>query len=385
MRKTEYIKNLLNTPKSPLALGFFACLKDPSIINLGTAENRLISDLILPLIQSKPDFTPYDLTYPAGMCSTKAEKAICELYKDHFGIPNAEPGEFVFGSGISFLVEKIGLVLCEPGDVVLIPKPCYGCFEPDLQQSRCKVEYIDLNHLPEKPNENARLLILTNPGNPLGNLIESPEKVLEWAYQNENLHIVTDDIYALSNREGKKYQSIAGLKNANPQKVHQFYGLSKDWGLAGFNVGIFWSKNKEMVDMMKTANGCAKLSSETNYILNKLWSNKELRDKIISESQKRHKKNYELFTGLLKENGIEYIDCENSLFIMVNLNKYANTPEKEMELFKFLYEKHKIHILPGYNGFKYETPGWFRVCFSFEESVLREGVKRLKEGLNEFK
>ena len=204
MKKTQYIINLENSPKSPLPSGFMACMKDPSIINLGTAENRLLADIILPLLKDKSDLTPYDLTYPAGFLSSDTEKYICELYKDYFGILNAEVGEFCFGTGISLLVEKIGLVLCEPGDVVLIPKPAYGCFEPDLQQCRCIVEYIDLDKLPEKPNEKAKLLILTNPGNPVGKEIENPEKLLEWAYQNKDLHIVTDDIYALSNRTGKK-------------------------------------------------------------------------------------------------------------------------------------------------------------------------------------
>jgi hypothetical protein len=37
--------------------------------------------------------------------------------------------------GISYLVEQLGLVLCEPGDIVLIVKRA-SVFEPDLIQCR---------------------------------------------------------------------------------------------------------------------------------------------------------------------------------------------------------------------------------------------------------
>ncbi len=127
------------------------------------------------------------------------------------------------------------------------------------------------------------------------------------------------------------------------------------------------------------------MSSEQNYIMVKVWENKERRDKIIEESIKRNKASYELLCSLLKEIGVEYIPCENSLFIMINLNKYANTPEKEMEVFTTLYEKYKVHILPGYNGFKYDTPGWYRVCFSLDENLLREGVKKIKQFIDDQK
>lgn len=379
MRKTSFIKNLESGPKSALSIGFVACLNDPTIINLGTAENHLINDFLLPIFRERPEFQPEDFTYFAS--SKKLLDAVAQLYRDYFGMKDAQGDEIMLGSGIAFLVEKIGLVLCEEGDVVLIPKPCYGCFEPDLQQCKCKVQYIDLDNLPEKPPENAKLLILTNPGNPIGDTIKDQDKLLEWAYQVPDLHIVTDDVYALSNRKGEDYVSIAAHPKADPMKVHQFYGISKDWGLAGLHVGFFWTKNKELLQMMQLAAGCFHLSSDTIQILTRMFSDIPLRDKMISEFRKRLTVQYDKTMKLLKDSGFEVNGCDNSLFIMVNLSDIAGTPEKEIEVFKTLIQRFKVHILPGYNGFHCDNAGWFRLCFSIKWELVEEGINRLKKAV----
>lgn len=381
MRKTKFIQNLEKTPLSPLAFGYQECAKDPSVINLGTAESHLIDDYLLPLAQSRPSFSSYNFTYSGSFNTSDLEKNICSLYKDHFNIKDCEPGEFCFGSGISLLVQCLGLVLCEEGDVVLIPKPCYGCFEPDMQMSKCKVEYIDLNNLPSTPPPKTRLLLLTNPGNPLGDRIKDIDKLLKWAYQNPDVHVVTDEVYALSNRKGEPFKSIVSYDGVDKKRTHHLYGISKDWGLAGYHVGIFWSKNKEMVKMMNLAKGCFSLSSDTIYMMNKIWENKTLRDEMIMKFQERLKVQFGLVTRLLKEGGIEFLDCDNSLFIMINLEDLAGDEKKEMDLFMTLIKRFKVHILPGLNGFRYEKPGWFRLCYTMQENVLVEGMKRLVDGV----
>jgi histidinol-phosphate/aromatic aminotransferase/cobyric acid decarboxylase-like protein len=178
-RQTPFIQHLDTCPKSPLGEGFMTCGFNKDIVNLGTAENRLLGPEILPLFQSQPELTPTSLTYQAAGNNLSLRSALADLYRDWFGIKEAQPDQFLFGCGISYLVEQLGLVLCEPGNVVLIPKPAYGAFEPDLIQSCATVVYIDLENLPAKPPEKSRLLILTNPGNPVGDLITDQDNAVK--------------------------------------------------------------------------------------------------------------------------------------------------------------------------------------------------------------
>lgn len=386
IKQTPYIRRLKSSPVSPLSEGYVACLNDPSIINLGTAENRIMDDLLLPIIENRKGITTKDETYFADTVRPLQE-ALASLYRDYFDIKDAKPSQFLFGSGIAFLVEKLGLVLCDESDVVLIPKPCYGCFEPDLVQCGAKVEYIDLNSLPEKPPENARLLILTNPGNPIGDLIDDPAELLDWCYQNPNLHIVTDDVYALSNRTGKEYHSIAGLKNAKPEVVHQYYGMSKDWGLAGCHVGFFWTRNQELFDLMRIGCGCFHLSSDTEWLCCRLLDQKYgNRDKWIKLFKERLISNEEKLLKCLDDGKIGYRKCENSLFILIDLRDIVKgSKEKELEVWRSLMKDYKIHILPGAAGFHMDEPGFYRVIFSIPIDDVIKGAQNLIRGVNELR
>ncbi|KAK8838650.1 hypothetical protein M9Y10_032686 [Tritrichomonas musculus] len=388
LKQTRYIQRLKAAPESPLWEGYWACSKDPNIINLGTAENRVMDELLQPIIEHRKGITTKDETYFANL-EGQLNDALASLYHDYFDIKEAKPSQFLFGSGIAFLVEKLGLVLCDgdDGDIILIPKPCYGCFEPDLSACAAKVEYIDLDHLPEKPPEKARLLILTNPGNPIGDIIENPEKILEWCYQNPYLHVVTDDVYALSNRHGKSYHSIAGLKNAKPEVVHQFYGMSKDWGLAGCNVGFFWTRNNELLDLMRIARGCFHLSSDTQWLCIRLLDQKYgVRDNWIKQFRKNLSINETKMMKILDDGQISYRKCENSLFLMIDLRDLVKgSKEKELDVWRSLMLKYKVHILPGAAGFHMDEPGFYRVIFSIPDAELTQGLQNLVKGVQELR
>lgn len=376
MQKTNFIKHIETSPKSPLGIGFEKCSKNPDIINLGTAENRLMNDWLLPKLKDWSDFTPASMLYSAGQLP-QLNSDIASLYRDHFGIKDAKPENIIPSVGVAFLVQCIGYVLCDPGDIVLIPKPCYGCFEQDIYPCKCKVEYIDLNNLPPSPPEKSRLLILTNPGNPYGDIIPDQDKLIKWALSNPNLHIVTDDIYALSNRRGEPYISIAGRSDIDPMRVHQFYGISKDWGLAGFHVSFFFTRNMEMMQLMKEAAGTTFISSDTLYSTAKLFKDHKWRDEFIIESRKRLQMNEEFAVKLLREANIPVREADNSLFFMIDLTEFVKTEEEEMKLYVQLADEYKVHILPGKAGFFCDTPGWFRLCFSTQHELLEEGLKRL--------
>ncbi|EAX93708.1 aminotransferase, classes I and II family protein [Trichomonas vaginalis G3] len=379
-KKTKYLEHLEKKPVPILGIGFMKCATNPKVVNLGTAENHLLDDFLVPLCQSRPEFTADHLTYGGGMHTENLRKGLAKLYEDHLGMKNVNPDQILFGSGISHLVERISFAFCEKGDLVLIPAPAYGCFEPDMYPCGCDFQYIDLNNLPPAPPENAKILLLTNPGNPIGEIIPNISEVLKWAFQNPNLHVFTDDVYALSMR-GQTYTSIMSHPDADPLRTHHLYGISKDWGMAGFHIGIFYTPVKEVFQAVKTCMGCYCMGSDTCQILERIFCDYELRDKMIQTSKDRLIKNLDITEKALKEGGIEFLHCDGSLFIMINLSDIAPDVESEKSLWLDLIEKHNVHILPGANGFKYPVPGWFRLCFSVTEENLVLGLKYLVDGV----
>jgi aspartate/methionine/tyrosine aminotransferase len=368
----------LQASPTPLGEGFTACAFNKDIINFGTAENLLLGDYLCSLLRSQPDQVATNLTSQAALSDLPLRGALADLYEDYFGIAKATPNHFVFGCGVSFLIERLGLVFCNPGDIVLIPKPCYGSFARDLQMSGAEVVYIDLQNLPPAPPPTAKMLILTNPGNPIGDIIGDQAGLLAWAYRVPDLHIITDDIYALSNRKGEKYHSIAGRRDAKPERVHQVYGVSKDWGLAGMHVGFFWTRDEAVYRVVKEACRTYRLPSDTVIALTKLFGNKILRDEIIGAYKVRLIESERITIEKLTEAGIGIVRADSSLFVMIDMSDVGGeSEEREVEVFRELLYKYRVHVIPGYTSFHWANPGWYRLCFPTPEPQLVEGLDRL--------
>jgi len=88
------------------------------------------------------------------------------------------------------------------------------------------------------------------------------KECLEWAYK-KNIHVISDEIYAISIFEGYKLNTMAQiwLKQLEDPTldadylhylenyVHIVGGLSKDFGISGFRVGIIYTRNQDIMNI----------------------------------------------------------------------------------------------------------------------------------------
>jgi aspartate/methionine/tyrosine aminotransferase len=344
----------------------------------------MMGDRILPILRNRPEESVSNLT--SNTSYPELRTAITSFYTDCLHFPNVDPANFVFGCGISYLIERLGLILCAPGEVALIPRPCYGCFEPDLLPSGAAIVFIDLKNLPPSPPPHARLLLLTDPGNPYGRRVQNAETILEWAYQAPDLHIVVDDVYAMSNRRGETFYSIPGRTYARPDRVHQLYGISKDWGMAGPHLGFFYTRNQDLLKLMLLASRTYRLSSDTATAIARLIGDKPARDEYLRLYRERLITNAKMTIDTLTAAGISVTDCENSLFFVIDLRDIAGRDnEQELEIWKKLLYDYEVHVLPGAAGFRIPEPGFFRLCYTAPVSELTVGLERLVTGVRELR
>jgi aspartate/methionine/tyrosine aminotransferase len=60
--------------------------------------------------------------------------------------------------------------------------------------------------------------------------------------------------------------------------------------------------------------------------------------------------------------------------------------ENDIEFTKFLYEKYNLKVMPGtFMSRENVGNGYIRVPLVYDEELMRDSLKRLKDGLNEFK
>ncbi|GBM64252.1 putative inactive 1-aminocyclopropane-1-carboxylate synthase-like protein 2 [Araneus ventricosus] len=104
------------------------------------------------------------------------------------------------------------------------------------------------------PKQVVKALLLINPSNPLGD-IYSPELLLDiFSFCNEqNLHVIMDEVYALSvfNGSPEFYSTLKFPVLPNKNKVHVLYGISKDFGIAGLRIGAIHTRCKPLKNCLK--------------------------------------------------------------------------------------------------------------------------------------
>ena len=110
--------------------------KNPSgILALAIAENKLMRDEIVEHINSHMNITPWHLTYGHGTYgSIELRNAIAEFITEVFR-PSMNIGEehLAVCNGAGSAVDNLAFCVGEPGEGILVGRPLYVGFFPDLE------------------------------------------------------------------------------------------------------------------------------------------------------------------------------------------------------------------------------------------------------------
>ncbi|WOH10215.1 hypothetical protein DCAR_0729680 [Daucus carota subsp. sativus] len=345
------------------------------------------------------------------------------LFQDYHGLPafkNAlvdfmseirgnkvkfNPDNLVLTAGATSANETLMFCLAEPGDAFLLPTPYYPGFDRDLKW-RTGVEIVPIQctssngfritesaleqayKQAHKLNLRVKGVLVTNPSNPLGTTLSLYElNLLVNFIEAKEIHLISDEIYSGTAFRSPSFVSITEVLMDRKlmdsdvwDRVHIVYSLSKDLGLPGFRVGAIYSNDDMVVAAATKMSSFGLVSSQTQYLLSAMLSDKEFTENYIYENQTRLRKRHEMLVSGLKKTGISCLDSNASLFCWVDMRHLlsSKTFDAEMELWKQIVYKVGLNISPG-SSCHCAEPGWFRVCFAnMSEETLEVALTRIK-------
>eukprot|EP00252_Welwitschia_mirabilis_P004948 TRINITY_DN15297_c0_g1_i1.p1 TRINITY_DN15297_c0_g1~~TRINITY_DN15297_c0_g1_i1.p1 ORF type:complete len:541 (+),score=112.52 TRINITY_DN15297_c0_g1_i1:445-2067(+) len=419
--------NVADGDNSPYYRGWKAYQENPyhassnrdGIIQMGLADNQLSLDLIedwlkLHLEVSSPeanDDTSLNLRGIAGYQDYYGTEALRIGLSSFMGrVMNAsiDPSRIVLTAGATAAIESLGFCLAEHGNAFLVPTPYYAGFDRDLKW-RAGVELIpvpcrsaDSFHVTvpaldraftqaKKRGFSVRALLITNPSNPVGNLMDSGmlSELLDFAIE-KNIHLICDEVYAASVYESPDFKSIASILESGDfdrSRVHIIYGLSKDLSLPGFRVGVLYSYNDKVIEAAKKMTRFCSISSQTQNLLSSMLSDNEFIEKYISENKKRLKQRSNRLLEDLEKAGVRYIRSNAGLYCWVDLTNFMPSFNERGELIlweKLLLEA-KINVTPG-SAFHCIEPGWFRFCFAtLNDDEMSVAIQQIQDFFSQCK
>ncbi|KAL2499571.1 1-aminocyclopropane-1-carboxylate synthase 8 [Abeliophyllum distichum] len=405
----EYEKNPYDEVKNP-----------QGIIQMGLAENQLSFDLLESWLAQNPD---------AAGFKRNGESIFRELalFQDYHGLPafkNAmvefmaeirgnkvsfDSNNLVLTAGATSANETLMFCLANSGEAFLLPTPYYPGFDRDLKW-RTEAEIVPIQcsssngfritksaleeAYQQAQNRNLKVkgVLVTNPSNPLGISLSRHELNLLLSFiAAKGIHLISDEIYSGTVFNSPGFVSIMEVlmnkKYVNSpvwNRVHIVYSLSKDLGLPGFRVGAIYSNDKKVVETATKMSSFGLISSQTQYLLSEMLSDKKFTKNYVSENRKRVKQRHAMLIRGLKNAGIPCLESNAGLFCWVDMSHLlsSKTFEAEMELWKKIVYQVGLNISPGSSCHCIE-PGWFRMCFAnMSEQTLNLAMQRIKSFVN---
>ncbi|KAK9994368.1 hypothetical protein SO802_024071 [Lithocarpus litseifolius] len=388
------------------------------IIQMGLAENQLSFDLAESWLADNPDV----LGLKRDGKSVFKELA---LFQDYHGMPTFknelvefmaklrgykvefDPKKLVLVAGSTSANESLMFCLAESGEAFLLPTPYYPGFDRDLKW-RTGVEIVpihcsssndfkitgcaleDAYEQAKKLNLNVKGVLVTNPSNPLGTTMDRDELnlLIDFAI-TKKIHIVSDEIYSGTVFDSTSFVSIIEAvtdRNIHDthelwKRIHMVYSLSKDLGLPGFRVGMIYSNDETVVAAATKMSSFGLVSSQTQFLLTNMLSDKKFTNKYIEENRKRLKSRKEMLVSGLSGAGIECLNSNACLFCWVDMRHLlsSDTFEAEKELSKRILFEVGLNISPG-SSCHCSEPGWFRMCFAnMSQETLKVAITRIKD------
>ena len=267
---------------------------NPTITEIKPSGIRKFFDIldemkdVVSLTVGQPDFvTPWHirdagirsleegLTYYTsnnGMLEFRRE--ISEYQNRRFGLQYDPETEIIVTVGGSEAIDLAMRALVAPGDEVIIPEPCFVCYEPLARLAGGTPVTVRL--LPENGfkltasqlrtaiTERTKLLVLPFPNNPTGACLrESELRELASVLAETNICVLSDEIYA-ELTYGSRHVSIAAIEGMRERTV-VVNGFSKAYAMTGWRLGYTLAPEwitKQMAKVHQFGIMCAPTTSQ---------------------------------------------------------------------------------------------------------------------------
>jgi LL-diaminopimelate aminotransferase len=375
---------------------FFASL-DKTI-----AELRKSGLDVIRLDMGSPDLPPEDFIieslvdaarqpdnhgYSPSGGTAALRSAFASYYLDRFDLQLNPEKETLGLIGSKEGLFNLSQVLLNPGDLVLIPDPCYPVYSTSAVIARAETYTMpllaknaflpDLNAIPEEIAERAKLMWLNYPNNPTGAIAPFKffEEVVTFARKHE-IVIAHDAPYVDVCFDGYIAPSILQVPGAKDVAV-EFNSLSKTYNMAGWRVGVA-AGNPEIIRLLRMFKSQMDSSlfkpvmkaAETALLGDQEW--------IVGRNQ-IYQQRRDMIVATLKEIGFDLEVPKASLYV------WAHLPEPWTDSIEFcdtLIRETGVSITPGVVYGK-SGAGFVRISLVTPVERLSEAMERMKRWMKE--
>ena len=323
-------------------------------------------------------------TANSGLKELRGE--ICNYLQRRFDLHYKEENILVTVGGSEAIDLTIRAVV-QPGDEVIIPEPCFVCYEPITQltggvpvhiATRAEDQFrLTADQLRAAITPRTKLLIFPYPNNPTGAVMSAAEmEEIAAVLRETNVLVLSDEIYSELTYGLDRHVSIASLPGMAERTI-VVNGFSKSYAMTGWRLGYAAGPAPLVKVMTKIHQSCI-MSAPTTSQYAAITALRQCDDQIeMMRDEYNRRRRY--VVKALNEMGLTCFEPRGAFYVFPSIQISGLTSSEFCE--QLLREK-EVAIIPG-SAFGASGEGYARISYAYSVDHLQTAMKRIREFLTE--
>ena len=323
-------------------------------------------------------------TANSGLKELRGE--ICNYLQRRFDLHYKEENILVTVGGSEAIDLTIRAVV-QPGDEVIIPEPCFVCYEPITQltggvpvhiATRAEDQFrLTADQLRAAITPRTKLLIFPYPNNPTGAVMSAAEmEEIAAVLRETNVLVLSDEIYSELTYGLDRHVSIASLPGMAERTI-VVNGFSKSYAMTGWRLGYAAGPAPLVKVMTKIHQSCI-MSAPTTSQYAAITALRQCDDQIeMMRDEYNRRRRY--VGKALNDMGLTCFEPRGAFYVFPSIQISGLTSSEFCE--QLLREK-EVAIIPG-SAFGASGEGYARISYAYSVDHLQTAMKRIREFLTE--
>jgi aspartate/methionine/tyrosine aminotransferase len=276
------------------------------------------------------------------------------------------------------------MALINPGDEVLCPDPGFVAYptivrmaggKPVFYKLPAKYKFqLSVEDFKRKISSKTKAIIVNSPSNPTGSVLPPIDLAcVEKLLAGSEISVIADEIY----REIYFDRRPSSIADFCPHTL-VISGLSKSHAMTGWRIGWVYGDPeiiRHLTVLHQYATTCASSVSQRAALAAFTDEGRATAENLRADLRARRDFLVEQIDAQLAEFKLNRSIPDGAFYLMLDVSPFG----KSFEVAERLLDS-KVITIPG-AAFGEEAEGWLRLSFATDFETIREGVRRIKQGL----
>lgn len=331
-------------------------------------------------------------TPASGILSLK--DAICKKFEVDNGLKYST-SQIIVSTGAKQSLANTFAAILNPGDEVIIPVPYWVSYPELIKLSDGIPVFVNTKEedgfkytpeaLKQALTKNTKAILVNSPNNPTGTVFGKADlqMIADFAKEND-LIIISDEIYEKLIYDGEKHVSIASLSEDAYERTIVINGVSKSYSMTGWRIG-YAAANTKIVKLMSNiqSHTTSNPTSIAQYAtLEALEGDQSAVQVMVEEFAKRRDYMVDRINSM---NDLSCFKPEGAFYVMMNISKIIGKEyndikiENSFDISNMLLDSEKVAVIPG-EGFGVDN--YVRLSYATSMKNITEGLNRIERFIN---